>query len=115
MLFCFQAHVQKLAEGVKEHEDYNGELQEVEKWLLQMSSRLVTSDSMQSGNLEMATQQLARHKVCFVLFWFFLFFNYTVIDYILADTFCAQILVMTLSIGLMSIIYCTAIGSHALK
>ncbi|TSO25166.1 Nesprin-1 [Bagarius yarrelli] len=57
-----KAYVQKLAEGVKEHEDYNNELQEVEKWLLQMSSRLVTSDSMQSGNLEMATQQLARHK-----------------------------------------------------
>lgn len=55
-----------LTEGVKEHEDYNSELQEVEKWLLQMSSRLVTSDSMQSGNLEMATQQLARHKVCFL-------------------------------------------------
>lgn len=68
MLCGFQAHVQKLSEGVKEHEDYNGKLQEVEKWLLQMSSRLVTSDSMQSGNLEMATQQLARHKVCFLLF-----------------------------------------------
>lgn len=63
---CFQAHVQKLVEGVKEHENYNTELQEVEKWLLQMSSRLVTSDSLQSGNLEMATQQLARHKVWFL-------------------------------------------------
>lgn len=50
-------------EWVKEHEDYNSDLQEVEKWLLQMSSRLVTSDSMQSGSIEMATQQLARHKV----------------------------------------------------
>lgn len=50
-------------EWVKEHEDYNSELQEVEKWLLQMSSRLVTSDSMQSSSIEMATQQLARHKV----------------------------------------------------
>lgn len=100
--------MQKLAEGVKEHEDYNGELQEVEKWLLQMSSRLVTSDSMQSGNLEMATQQLARHKVRFF------FLNYTVID-TYWQILCAQILVMTLSIGLMSIIYCTAIGSHALK
>lgn len=56
-----------LTESVKEHEDYNRELQEVEKWLLQMSSRLVTSDSMQSGNLETATQQLARHKVCALL------------------------------------------------
>lgn len=50
-------------EWVKEHEDYNSELQEVEKWLLQMSSRLVTSDSMQTSGMEMATQQLARHKV----------------------------------------------------
>lgn len=50
-------------EWVKEHEDYNSELQEVEKWLLQMSSRLVTSDSMQTSNMEVATQQLARHKV----------------------------------------------------
>ena len=50
-------------EWVKEHEDYNSELQEVEKWLLQMSSRLVTSDSMQTSSMEMATQQLARHKV----------------------------------------------------
>lgn len=50
-------------EWVKEHEDYNSELQEVEKWLLQMSNRLVTSDSMQTSSIEMATQQLARHKV----------------------------------------------------
>lgn len=68
MLCCFQSHVQKLAEGVKEHEDYNSKLQEVEKWLLQMSSRLVTSDSMQSDNLETATQQLARHKVGIFLY-----------------------------------------------
>lgn len=50
-------------EWVKEHEEYNIELQEVEKWLLQMSSRLVTSDSIQTSSIEMATQQLARHKV----------------------------------------------------
>lgn len=59
----FQTQVQNLVEWVKEHEDYNSELQEVEKWLLQMSSRLVTSDSMQTSDMEMATQQLARHKV----------------------------------------------------
>lgn len=59
----FQTQVQNLVEWVKEHEDYNSELQEVEKWLLQMSSRLVTSDSMQTSSMEMATQQLARHKV----------------------------------------------------
>ena len=62
-----KTQVQSLVEWVKEHEDYNSELQEVEKWLLQMSSRLVTSDSMQTSmatqQLEMATQQLARHKV----------------------------------------------------
>ncbi|XP_073726049.1 nesprin-1 isoform X5 [Misgurnus anguillicaudatus] len=57
-----KVRVQSLTESVREHEDYNSELQEVEKWLLQMSSRLVTSDSMQGGNLETATQQLARHK-----------------------------------------------------
>lgn len=59
----FQTQVQNLVEWVKEHEDYNSELQEIEKWLLQMSSRLVTSDSMQTSGMEMATQQLARHKV----------------------------------------------------
>ncbi|XP_076155328.1 nesprin-1 isoform X4 [Alosa pseudoharengus] len=57
-----KARVQSLSERVREHEEYCGELQEVERWLLQMSSRLVTSDSMQSGSLEAATQQLARHK-----------------------------------------------------
>ncbi|KAJ0062831.1 hypothetical protein NL108_008118 [Boleophthalmus pectinirostris] len=57
-----KTHVQNLVDWVKEHEDYNSELQEVEKWLLQMSSRLVTSDSMQTSSMEMATQQLARHK-----------------------------------------------------
>lgn len=55
-------------EWVKEHEDYNSELQEAEKWLLQMSSRLVTSDSMQTSSMEMATQQLARHKVINFIF-----------------------------------------------
>lgn len=64
----FQAQVQNLVEWVKEHEDYNSELQEAEKWLLQMSSRLVTSDSMQTSSMEMATQQLARHKVTNVIF-----------------------------------------------
>lgn len=58
-----QTQVESLVEWVKEHEDYNSELQEAEKWLLQMSSRLVTSDSMQTGSMETATQQLARHKV----------------------------------------------------
>ncbi|RXM34940.1 Nesprin-1 [Acipenser ruthenus] len=57
-----RTHVQNLVTKVKEHEAYNSDLQEVERWLLQMSSRLVTSDSMQNSNLEMATQQLARHK-----------------------------------------------------
>ncbi|KAF1374585.1 hypothetical protein PFLUV_G00230620 [Perca fluviatilis] len=57
-----KTQVQNLVEWVKEHEDYNSELQEVEKWLLQMSNRLVTSDSMQTSGMEMATQHLARHK-----------------------------------------------------
>ncbi|XP_061651777.1 nesprin-1 isoform X12 [Phyllopteryx taeniolatus] len=57
-----KTQVQNLVEWVKEHEDYNSELQEVEKWLLQMSSRLVTSESMQTSSMEKATQQLARHK-----------------------------------------------------
>ncbi|XP_029114386.1 nesprin-1 isoform X5 [Scleropages formosus] len=57
-----QAHVESLVNRVNEHEAYNIQLQEVEKWLLQMSSRLVNSESMQCGSLEVATQQLARHK-----------------------------------------------------
>lgn len=55
--------MESLAGRVKEHEAYNSQLQEVEKWLLQMSSRLVNSDSMHCSSLEEATQQLARHKV----------------------------------------------------
>ncbi|KAJ4921305.1 hypothetical protein JOQ06_000785, partial [Pogonophryne albipinna] len=65
LLLCdaAQTQVQVLVECVKEHEEYNTELQEVEKWLLQMSSRLVSCDSSwQSGGMEAATQQLARHK-----------------------------------------------------
>ncbi|GCC32670.1 hypothetical protein chiPu_0011134 [Chiloscyllium punctatum] len=54
--------VQNLGEKVREHEDYNSNLQEVEKWLLQISTRLVAPDTTQSTNLEMATQHLARHK-----------------------------------------------------
>uniref|UniRef100_UPI00398E76DD nesprin-1 n=1 Tax=Pristiophorus japonicus TaxID=55135 RepID=UPI00398E76DD len=54
--------VQNLEEKVREHEDYNSNLQEVEKWLLQISTRLVAPDTTQSTNLEMATQHLARHK-----------------------------------------------------
>lgn len=58
-----QAHVESLEVKVKEHEDYNSDLQEVEKWLLQMSSRLVTPDLMESSSVEIITQQLANHKV----------------------------------------------------
>ncbi|XP_075718991.1 nesprin-1 isoform X3 [Rhinoderma darwinii] len=54
--------VAELVEKVKEHECYNSELQDVEKWLLQMSSRLVTPDLMESSSLETITQQLANHK-----------------------------------------------------
>lgn len=62
-----QAHVESLEGKMREHEDYNSELQEVEKWLLQMSSRLVTPDLMDSISLEIITQQLASHKVGLVL------------------------------------------------
>lgn len=47
---------------VKDHEDYNTELQEVEKWLLQMSGRLVAPDLLEMSSLETITQQLAHHK-----------------------------------------------------
>lgn len=58
-----QAHVENLEVQVKEQEAYHNELQEVERWLLQMSSRMVTPDPTVGGSLEAATQQLARHKV----------------------------------------------------
>lgn len=58
-----QAHVQRLEGQVKEQEVYHVELQEVERWLLQMSSRMVTPDPAAGGGLEAATQQLASHKV----------------------------------------------------
>ena len=35
----------------------------MEKWLLQMSGRLVAPDLMETSSLETITQQLARHKV----------------------------------------------------
>uniref|UniRef100_A0A8C7FND7 Spectrin repeat containing nuclear envelope protein 1 n=1 Tax=Oncorhynchus kisutch TaxID=8019 RepID=A0A8C7FND7_ONCKI len=57
------AHVQRLEGQVKEQEVYHVELQEVERWLLQMSSRMVTPDPAAGGGLEAATQQLASHKV----------------------------------------------------
>ncbi|XP_026174038.1 nesprin-1 isoform X1 [Mastacembelus armatus] len=55
-------HVENLESQVKEQEVYHNELQEVERWLLQMSSRMVTPDPTVGGSLEAATQQLARHK-----------------------------------------------------
>ncbi|XP_049759928.1 nesprin-1 isoform X14 [Elephas maximus indicus] len=55
-------HVFSLEVKVKDHEDYNSELQEVEKWLLQMSGRLVAPDLMETSSLETITQQLAHHK-----------------------------------------------------
>ncbi|XP_022518839.2 nesprin-1 isoform X7 [Astyanax mexicanus] len=57
-----RAQVQKLEGHVKKQEAYHTELQEVERWLLQMSSRMVTPDPAPDGGLEAATQQLARHK-----------------------------------------------------
>ncbi|KFQ93584.1 Nesprin-1, partial [Nipponia nippon] len=57
-----KAYVETLEVRVKEHEDYNSDLQEGEKWLLHMSSRLVSPDLMENNNLETITQQLANHK-----------------------------------------------------
>lgn len=61
--FMVQTHVENLECQVMEQEAYHNELQEVERWLLQMSSRMVTPDPTVGGSLEVATQQLARHKV----------------------------------------------------
>lgn len=58
-----QEHVCSLEAKVRDHEGYNSELQEVEKWLLQMSGRLVAPDLMETSSLETITQQLAHHKV----------------------------------------------------
>lgn len=80
-----QTHVENLEGQVKEQEVYHNELQEVERWLLQMSSRMVTPDPTVGGSLEAATQQLARHKVTnrittFYTTFFFLFsFFFTVV------------------------------------
>lgn len=68
-----QAHLENLEGQVKEQEAYHNELQEVERWLLQMSSRMVTPDPTVGGSLEAATQQLARHKVNNHITWFFAF------------------------------------------
>ncbi|GAA6076171.1 nesprin-1 isoform X1, partial [Tachysurus ichikawai] len=57
-----RSRVQKLEAHVKKQEEYHTELQEVERWLLQMSSRMVTPDPTPGGGLEAAAQQLARHK-----------------------------------------------------
>ncbi|KAF4071108.1 hypothetical protein AMELA_G00281340 [Ameiurus melas] len=57
-----RTQVQKMEAHVKKQEEYHTELQEVERWLLQMSSRMVTPDPTPGGGLEAATQQLARHK-----------------------------------------------------
>ncbi|XP_074471039.1 nesprin-1-like isoform X4 [Sebastes fasciatus] len=56
------AHVENLEGQVKEQEAYHNELQEVERWLLQMSSRMVTPDPTVGGSLDAATQHLSRHK-----------------------------------------------------
>lgn len=61
--YVFQSHVETLEDQVKEQEAYHKELQEIERWLLQMSSRMVTPDPTVCGSLESATQQLASHKV----------------------------------------------------
>lgn len=62
-----QACVETLEVRVKEHEDYNSDLQEGEKWLLHMSSRLASPDLMESNSLEIITQQLANQKVRLLL------------------------------------------------
>lgn len=67
VIVYLQTYVETLEVRVKEHEDYNSELQEGEKWLLHMSSRLVSPDLMASNNLEIITQQLANHKVGLLL------------------------------------------------
>ncbi|XP_061127011.1 nesprin-1-like isoform X2 [Syngnathus typhle] len=56
------AQVLQLECQVKEQETYHNELQEAERWLLHMSSRMVTPEPSVSRSLEAATQQLARHK-----------------------------------------------------
>lgn len=63
MDLVLQERVSSLEAKVRDHEDYNTELQEVEKWLLQMSGRLVAPDLLETSSLETITQQLAHHKV----------------------------------------------------
>ncbi|XP_031437144.1 nesprin-1-like [Clupea harengus] len=55
-------HTQRAEAQVREQEDYLRELQEVELWLLQTCSSMVTPDPSEGRSLEAATQQLAGHK-----------------------------------------------------
>uniref|UniRef100_A0A8C1U557 Spectrin repeat containing, nuclear envelope 1a n=1 Tax=Cyprinus carpio TaxID=7962 RepID=A0A8C1U557_CYPCA len=57
-----RTHVHRLEAQVKKQEAYHKDVQEIERWLLQMSSKMVTPDPSSGGGLEAATQQLARHK-----------------------------------------------------
>ncbi|XP_068610253.1 nesprin-1 [Brachionichthys hirsutus] len=62
LVYTATTHVENLEGQAKEQEAYHHELQEVERWLLQMSSGMVTPDITVDCGLEVATQQLARHK-----------------------------------------------------
>lgn len=73
-----KAHVENLEGQVREQEAYHSELQEIERWLLQMSSRMVTPDPTAGGNLEAATQQLAGHKVTNSILSFSFFAVYSI-------------------------------------
>ena len=57
-----------------EHQEFNEAHQECEKWLLQMSFRIMAHNSLNVSTMELTERQIEKHRVgtCYVLFTGFL-------------------------------------------
>ena len=58
-----QGTVDQLQQAYKEHVSYRELLQECEKWILQMSLKVISHNALNVSTIELAEEQVQRHEV----------------------------------------------------
>ena len=60
---CVQDVVEAMQRHYDEHHDFHEAQQECEKWLLQMSFRLMSHNSLNVSSMELTERQIEKHRV----------------------------------------------------
>jgi hypothetical protein len=63
LIFLFQEIVKKLQVEYDEHHEYQEGIQDCEKWILQMSFRIMSHNALNVSSMELCKRQIEKHSV----------------------------------------------------